>query len=286
MYSLYKQALLKADEIRRILGLNMFESVNIFDACEILGLTVRFLDVNMEGLYTRQSNGSHPTIILSALRPLPRRCFTCAHELGHHVFEHGSKLDLLSFPEGQAEANNSEEFLVDCFAGALLMPLAGVQSEFAKRKWNIKKASPIQFFTIASVFSTGYQTLVTHCKANKIISESQAKNLSKVTPSKIFKSLFPRCFESSYFKIIDAQFHVSVVDLEVSNYIILSPSIKIEGDQLIEASESSVGTGYLAIKPGILRAYDTFGKQAFFVRIQNYAYIGLAENRHLENEPN
>lgn len=284
MHSLYKQALLKADEIRTGLGLNMFEPINVFDACTNSGLTVRFLDVSMEGLYIRQADGANPTIILSSLRPLPRRCFTCAHEWGHHAFEHGFKFDLLSSEDGHSVSNSTEEFLVDCFAGALLMPLAGVQAEFAKRKWKIEKATPAQFYTVASVFGTGYQTLIVHCKANKIISENQAKTLSKASPIKIFKSLFPSTFDNSYFKIVDDYSEMSVIDIEVSNYIILPSSVKIEGGHLKKIYETSIGVAYLATKPGITRAYNCHSTQAFFIRIQNFGYVGLAENRHLENE--
>ena len=46
----------------------------------------------MEGLYLRQEK---PEIWIG-LRPLVRHTFNCAHELGHHVFGHGSTLDELT----------------------------------------------------------------------------------------------------------------------------------------------------------------------------------------------
>src|SRR3546814_6969436 len=44
------------------------------------------------GMYQR---APPPRIHLSARRPLPRRAYNCAHELGHHVFAHGSSIDEL-----------------------------------------------------------------------------------------------------------------------------------------------------------------------------------------------
>jgi hypothetical protein len=55
-----------------------------------LGVTVRFNNINMEGMYQR---GAPPRIHLSARRPLSRRTYNCAHELGHHVFGHGSSIE-------------------------------------------------------------------------------------------------------------------------------------------------------------------------------------------------
>ena len=64
----------------------------IYKLCETHGVTVRFVDVNMEGMYQRSAA---PRIFISSLRPVARRAFNCAHELGHHLFGHGSTVDQL-----------------------------------------------------------------------------------------------------------------------------------------------------------------------------------------------
>ncbi len=287
MNTLFRNALLKADEIRMQLKLDMYQVLNIYDACLILGLSVRFVDINMEGMYVKNDHGTNPTILISNKRPFPRRCFTCAHELGHHVFGHGTKLDLKTDQTGFTSASkNKDEFLVDCFAGALLMPSAGILAEFAKRNWNPKKASPLQFFTICSVFGTGYKTLIVHCKANGIIDEKKAISLQQFTPIKILHEIFGDDCTQSYFKILDCDTDLSVIDLEVSNYIILPKKTIIEGNHLQRFKENENGIGYKAIKPGIVRAIEPSHKTDHFIRIQNANYVGLAEYRHLESEEN
>ncbi len=281
MIQIYKKGIMTADDIRAELELNMFQPVNIFDACIRLGVSVRFVDINMEGVYINQPGGVNSTILLSNRRPLPRRCFTCAHELGHHIFKHGSKIDALS-NEDHKGSNEMEEYLVDSFAGALLMPIAGIQAEFKKRNWVISEASPIDFYTISCVFGTGYQTLVMNCKMNRLLNETKTFELLKFTPAKILKSIFTPSINTSYFKIIDRHSQLSLIDLEVSNYLILPPDIKIDGDHLKKYKESNIGTCYLAVKPGIVRAATTDSSSSYFIRIQNFQYIGLAENRHLE----
>ncbi len=286
MNTLVRQGLWKADEVRSQLGVDMFQPMNVFDACITLGLTVRFVDINMEGMYIKQESGKFPTILLSNQRPLPRRCFTCAHELGHHVFDHGSRIDPL-FDQALKQANrNSEEVLVDVFAGALLMPVAGVQAELANRNWISQKCSPVQFYILSSIFGTGYQTLIVHCKVNGIISETKAESLLKYTPAKILKDIFKSGNNKSHFKIIDGQSSLSTIDLEVSNYIILPPNLNIEGNHLEKYQKTALGSGYVAVKPGIVRASASDNSINYFIRIQNSNYIGLVENRHLETETN
>lgn len=284
MTPLVRKALSKADEIRRRAGLNMFQPINVFDVCVDLGITVRFLDVNMEGMYVAQNNGESPNILLSNQRPLPRRNFTCAHELGHHLFNHGSKMDALTEYDPTASSYDGDELLVDAFAGALLMPVAGIQAEFAKRDWNIDTATPLQIYTVASVFGTGYSTLITHCKVNKLIRDTAGNALLKFTPAKILESIIGSNEGISNFKIIDGQTNLTAIDIEVNNLLILPANIEVEGEHLQKYKDTSLGIAYIAKKPGIVRAKTVDDSVSYFIKIQNAGYIGLAEYRHLESE--
>jgi hypothetical protein len=278
------KAIKKADQIRVKLGLDMFDPINIFDSCSVLGITVRFVDINMEGMYISHEDHSKSNILLSNQRPLPRRTFTCAHELGHHIFEHGSKIDTLTDETANSSSYDDDELLVDVFAGALLMPIAGVQLEFLKRGWAPENSNPIQFYTISSVFGTGYKTLVTHCKVNRLISDATAHTLLKHTPAKILESIIGPVDVKAHFKIIDTYLSLSVIDLEVSNYIILPQNICVEGTHLEKFSDIISGIVYVAKYPGIVRVVAFDESVSYFIRIQNAGYIGLAENRHLENK--
>lgn len=282
MKALYRKALIQADETRAALNIDMFQPLNIIDACIDLGLTVRFVDVSMEGLYLNTERGEFPQILISNQRPLPRRFFTCAHELGHHIFEHGFKIDGLT--NGSKPVDDSDEYLVDTFAGALLMPIAGVQEAFARRNISPQNASPIDFYTVSSAFSVGYSTLITHCKVNRLITDLTANRLFKVTPLIIFQQLFGSTKPNSHFKIIDKVHESAVTDIEVTNYIILPSDFVIEGSHCAMVCDTDFGTAYIARKPGIVRAIIPGTGNSFFIRIQNHLYSGLAEYRHLESE--
>ena len=284
MNTLLIQAIKKAGQMRTKLELNMFEPVNIFDICTDLGVTVRFIDVSMEGMYISQENTSTANILISSLRPLPRRVYTCAHELGHHIFGHGSKIDGLTEEGANTSSYDQDEYLVDAFAGAFLMPLAGIESEFTKRNWEPAKASPFQFFSIASIFGIGYSTLVTHCKVHRLISDFKVVELLRQTPSKLLQQIMGTSVKNSHFKIIDEYAQLPVIDLEVGNYLFLHQSVIIEGNHLNKLKNITFGNAFLAEKPGIVHAISEKDGTGYFIRIQNSGYIGLAENRHLENK--
>lgn len=156
MNTIYTNAIRRASELRLQLGLGLFHPINIYDVCAKLEVDVKFVDIDMEGLYVSLSNT--PTILLSSLRPFSRKVFTCGHELGHHVFRHGFKVDILMGENENDGYKSNDEKLVDAFSAALLMPTAGIQAEFSKRKLDFNSANEIDFFTISSLFGVGYET--------------------------------------------------------------------------------------------------------------------------------
>lgn len=280
MNQLYTTAIRKASEIRLKLGFNLYEPINIYDVCSKLEIDVQFVDVNMEGLYV---NNGKPKILLSCLRPFARRVFTCGHELGHHVFKHGLKVDILSDENESSAPKNDDEILVDAFSAHLLMPISCVQSEFNKRKLDFLTASPIDYYTVSSVLGVGYNTLITHCRANRLVNDSRANELLKYTPSKIFQSYIGNVEEKTFFKIIDCKTDKKPIDLEVSNYILLPKDFRVDEDFLELKQDMEIGSLFLAKKSGISSIHSSNDMTSCFIRIQPQNYIGFADYRHLEN---
>lgn len=279
MNQLYTNAIRKASEVRLKLGFNLYEPINIYDVCSKLEIDVQFVDINMEGLYV---NNTQPKILLSSLRPFPRRVFTCGHELGHHVFNHGLKVDILSEEESSASKNN-DEILVDAFSAHLLMPISCVQSEFRKRKLDFQTAKPIDYYAVSSALGVGYQTLITHCRVNKLTTDWKTIELLKYTPAKIFKSYIKDIEDKTFFKVIDIKDDTKPIDLETSNYIILPNDFEIDANFLEKNQETEVGSLFLAKKSGISSIHSNNNGNSCFVRIQPQNYNGFADYRHLEN---
>jgi Zn-dependent peptidase ImmA (M78 family) len=281
MNILYSNAIRKASSIRLDLGLDLFQPINIYDVCAKLNVDVQFVDVNMEGLYI--NHGGQPKILISSQRPFARRVFTCGHELGHHVFNHGLKVDILTEGGCERELKSSDETLVDAFSSALLMPVGGIQNEFLKRNINMYLAAPKDYFLISSVFGVGYQTLINQCRFNRLINETKAMELSKYTPAKIFRSEFPAANGKSFFKFIDGKSDITLIDIEVSNYIFIPENFIVDEVYLKIELETDSGVLYKAVKSGISSINSKDGERNYFVRIQPESYVGFAEYRHLEN---
>ena len=90
--NLAREALDQALEVREEAEIAFNVPLCVYGLCDRLGVRVQFVGINMEGVYLRSRR---PLMQISSLRPLGRRVFTCGHELGHHVFGHGSTLDEL-----------------------------------------------------------------------------------------------------------------------------------------------------------------------------------------------
>lgn len=123
--SLATQAMQTAIATRAKAKVDQNGPICIYGLCETLGVIVRFNAINMEGMY---QCGVPPRIHLSACRPLPRRTYNCSHELGHHVFGHGSSIDELREDAKDHPWEDPKEFLADTFAGFLLLPVIGLRA--------------------------------------------------------------------------------------------------------------------------------------------------------------
>src|SRR6185437_9561758 len=143
---LAKRGMAVAVKTRLELGVGLEEPICAYSACSRLNVPVRFVDIDMEAVYRRLPV---PRIFLSAYRPLARRHFSCAHELGHHLFGHGLTLEesQRSYDE---DDSNPDEFLVNAFAAHFLMPVIGVRQAFVRRGIRCEHATPLEILAIAT----------------------------------------------------------------------------------------------------------------------------------------
>ena len=279
--ALAQQALLKAIDVRSDAGLELDNPLDVYDLCEKLGLRVQFVGISMEGMYKR---GSPPRVLISALRPLARRVFTCAHEIGHHVFGHGSTIDELV---GELAARGSlppHEFLVQTFAGFLLMPTLGVRKAFAARGWPVAEATPAQLFTVACAFGVGYTALLNHLAYGlDMLSQARARELMRVPLPRVRRDLLGGA-SSAPLIVADAHWVLPTLDAEVGTQILVPPGTDVASDLLAFHGDLPSGRLFGAVRPGIARLECPGSGWAVFVRVSRYQYVGLSQYRHLEDE--
>lgn len=276
---LAQTAMHKSIYVRNQVGLALNNPICIYDLCDKLKVKVRFVDISMEGMYFK---GEEPKIFLSALRSPPRRNFTCTHELGHHIFDHGSTVDELIEDSNKLRTFNSEEFLVDCFAGFLLMPILAVRKAFVSREWDIASATPVQIFTIASSFGVGYKTLIDHMTyALKMLGHSQAALLLKSTPKSIRQEILGYVSKDLLI-VADIRWSLPTLDAEVGNWLLLPNMAEATNDTISMQEDHPKGRLFRVNRPGIVRVYCPDNKWAVFIRVSRHQFVGLSRYRHLE----
>jgi Zn-dependent peptidase ImmA (M78 family) len=279
---LAKQALEKSLEIREEHGYDFRSPLCVYELAEKARVTVRFIDdVSMEGVYAALAK---PKILISSLRPASRRAFTCAHELGHHFFGHGSTIDELqdAANSGQFQPN---EFLANTFAGFLLMPAQAVNRAFSSRGIGITSATPEQIYTVACSFGVGYETLIGHLEYSlKLLTSDSGAVLRKAKLPKIRERILNRT-TPDHLIIADRHHMHSTLDAEAGNLVLLPQGAISDGDQIELIEQTPNGNLYRAIRPGVARATLAAETWAVMVRVSRFQYAGLAQYRHLEETP-
>ena len=274
--------MMAALRMRQAAGLRLEEAICVYDLAERLGIEVRFIDIaSLEGMYCPELG---PTILLSALRPSGRRAFTCAHELGHHNNQDGSRVHQLTAVNRGTQVD-PKEFAADCFAGALLMPHMAVQRAFNLRSWNIKECTPGQAFTVASYFGVGYSTLIHHMRgALRILTDSRAKALLKLRPHQAQADALGWRSQDTVW-IVDDHWKGRPVDAEVGDLILVHGEPQFEGDCLVDTYHDVRGTLFRAYQPGTGRLCSQHDWSAF-VRVSRKTFVGRSIFRHLAEVDN
>ena len=282
---LANEALQAAVATREQAGLDQAQPICIYELCDKLGIIVRFNAFNMEGMYQR---GAQPRIHLSARRPLARRVFNCAHELGHHVFNHGSTIDELRKDLAIHSNQDPKEFLADSFAGFILMPVLGMRRAFSTRGLTQKTAEPIDIYTIASEFGVGYSTLLTHLSSSmRTMPHSRAALLKRTQPKTVRNNILGSN-NGEALLILDRYCTADTVDTEVRTLVLLPHDTTVKGNSLVVERDLPIGRLYRALRPGIDKAQNLMW--SMHIRVspttedRTGGFVGLARFRHLEED--
>ncbi|MCG3185355.1 MAG: hypothetical protein ICCCNLDF_03584 [Planctomycetes bacterium] len=247
-----------------------------FDVADQLGIDVWLRsETSLEGIYVKDPT----SIIVSNCRPPGRRRYNCAHELGHHEFNHGTRVDLLD----SVNRDDPEEVLADSFAGHLMMPVGAVRQAFTDRQWQPDRLEPLQALQLAHQFGVGYTTFLAHASlALGLVSPRHANLLKREKPIDLRSQVIGfRSSQPAY--LLDAQCASKTIDVEVGDFVVVPKDCITEGVALQPLDERSARRVLVARKPGVARVVYS-GENASFVRVARAGFAGLARFRHLEEE--
>ena len=280
------QALEMAAQVRRTAGIEGAAPLCIYDLVErCFGeeIDLRFQPLNsLEGMYSRQRDGSG-IIIVSSVRPGGRRRYTCAHELGHHLFKHQVSLDEL-VEERRDQHVDSREFLVDLFAGYLLMPKLGVLRAARERSIDLTNPSAEDIYRLACYFGVGYSTLLTHASRSlQILPTYAAQRLDRVSPQNIRENFLGKSTQGELIIVDPAWGPFRPIDAVVGDHVVLPQWATVEGHGLAHAGDVAAGEVYVAVSPGVGRV-ESEGSWSAFVRVERANYRGMGRFRNLEED--
>jgi Zn-dependent peptidase ImmA (M78 family) len=279
---LARGALAAATRTRLKASLNARESVCVFDLAQRLNIDLRFEALpSLEGMY---SPGDPPIIVLSALRPTGRQRMNCAHELGHHVMGHGTRLDQLLAGRAAQRRFDPDEFAADCFAEYLLMPKLAILLALSERGIKPEAMEPIDAFRVSSYFGVGYRALIHHLEVNlQTLPPDRARTLRGVAPKVIRHDVAGRWVDGELLAA-DSCWHGRAIDLHTGDLLLLPIGTDFDEFCLRDAGTNSFGQLLLAEAPGITRVEHIECGWSSYVRIARRTpgggYIGRSVYRH------
>lgn len=246
-----------------------------FDLAQKLGVSARLINApTLEGMY---SPSPRPALFVNSYRPAGRRRYTCGHELGHHIFGHGYRLDELD--DSNSSSSSPEEFLAQRFSAALLMPKLAVDSAFVRRGWSIASALPEQFFIIAQELGVGYTTLLFHQELNlQQLSKSRANSLRDVSIPQIRTAVAGFSPQNDVFSVDDHWLRESV-DTEVGDILIVPEGSALDGS--CATITNSPKAHIIAVEPGTCFITLPSNKK-ILLRVSRRNFIGLARHRFIQ----
>ena len=277
---LAKRAALEAEKIRLAAKIPHTAPIDPIETAMARGCEVRLMSLpSLEGMY---SPVPKPLIVLGSERPAGRRTFTCAHELAHHVFKHGMKLEELNEQKRTCGEKTPDEFLADAFAGHLLMSKPVVSHAIKIRGLTPSALTPIQVYRLACYFGVGYGTAVSHMTyALKMISRPHSETLLKIQPKQIKAQYGINANSGGVFA--DFHWRHRPLDAEIGDTIVLPKNAEIEdGNRLQLVGEGEDVLLYRALSAGYSRTYCDEEDWAVHIRISRKNYEGLAQYRFFE----
>lgn len=255
------------------------ESFCVFDMAEKLHIEVKFVDLkSLDGAYLNETH----TILLSTCRPDGRIRFTCAHEIGHHIFKHGDFFDEVVENSGLG-STKKEERMCNIFASFLLMPETTVNSFFNCHGWDINFPKPREIYAASSWLGVGYSSLVNHLYYGlRKIDKKTFSRLFKIAPKKIKCTLAGMTITSNLL-IVDHHWKGRPIDLQVGDYLLLENQLD-NADGILASIERSKLFLYQAEKPGLTNIKISTEKGGLIVRVRRNAYVGRSIFRHLSED--
>lgn len=266
--------------LRRECGIALDASVCPFDVAEALGIDVRLVaGGSLEGLYVAEPREG---IFIGAERPSGRRRLTCAHEIGHRVLGHGTRLDELR--DDESDAFDPIEYSADRFALALLLPQTAVAAALRRRAIAAPTAAAEQLFVVSQSFGVGWRTLLNYFEGTlQIIRAERARALRRATPLQLRTRLSTDATAETDLFVVDQHWGARPVDVEINDTILAAGAAVVPSEPGAAPPIIEVAPGrWRALRPGSAGFRVPGLGTSLRVRVARRGFTGIAAYRHWE----
>lgn len=235
---------------------------------------------SLEGMYCKDRG---PSIVISTERPAGRQTFTAGHELGHHIFDHGTRSDeYLSSPAAVPQFD-PDEFLADMFSAHLLMPPAAVREAFGVRGTSVSAAPARVMYAVSTWLGVGYETLIGHLERTlKVLPSRHADVLRKESPKSLRIAMLGED-AVPHLVLADTQWVSRSIDLRVGDGVLLAKDCVHEGGRLERVRDVAEGQLAIATRRGLGRVESPSTGWSSFVRVMPRRYDGMGRFRFDED---
>ena len=267
----------EASRVRAELGIGPTSSLCPLDVAGALGIIVRLHALpSLEGMY---APGKRSAVVLGAERPWGRIRHTCGHELGHHVFRHGTCVDELCIGPARWKP---EEYLADRFSTALTMPKLAVDHALRRRGWDAATLTAGQAFVLAQDFGVGYRNFVSHAERSlRVLSRPAADGLRRQGRALAHLRNLAAGFEVEHDVFVgDAHWGERPMDIETGDVVVVPDDALFAGRCARFSREPK--THLVAVAPGEGQLKLRTRREPIHVRVERRGFTGLAQYRHLE----
>lgn len=277
---LAEKALHSALKLRKEQDITLYTPIDAFDLAEKMNIEVRFVELgSIEGIY-HSDDESNSKILLSALRPPGRKMFSCAHEIAHYKFSHGSKIDELDNNKRKNSYDDKNEYLADSFAGFLLMPKTAIQKTLMRRNLDVDSLTPEEVYSLSNYFKVGYTTLLNHLAYSlEMISINKAKEFMGKSLKKIRSAIVGDTVKSDVF-VLGSYWDGTTIDIRTGDYLIGSSKLEVESlpaDRIETSEDRSI---IQILKPGISKITDDAIEMETICRVSKKNFKGRSIFRH------
>jgi Zn-dependent peptidase ImmA (M78 family) len=268
------QIAIQALRTRKYLSATANSPICPYNLADAMGFDIRFVKISsFEGMYLADEN----MILVSAERPEGRKSFTCAHELGHHVLEHGTIIDEII----ESGSNKEIEREADFFAAMLLMPLSVVKRAAHDIGINFDTITHEQIYILSKYLGVSYAAMNYQMHFNlKLINYAIYEQLKKVNLREVKNKLLPNKTDGEIF-IVSGWWQGRAIDVAVGDSIVVDNFSELEGLAILKITDALNSNVFEAVKLGIAKISNTTGWSAF-VRVSRKQFVGMYQFMHEE----